>query len=144
MESIWSMQPLSRPSVIICEAIFSALTTQTQHQSHIPLCTTLCHSKITTLQCVIPSTGWTRKNAHFQYTILMQPTTNTFCSWVMRCWCGYLSAWSEVQVVCIWSRWYYCIPKPHHLLPHLNPDWFYLSGQPAYSGCAVEQAVKRV
>jgi len=20
------------------------------------------------------------------------------------------------------------IPKPHHLLPHLNPDWFYLSG----------------
>jgi len=20
------------------------------------------------------------------------------------------------------------IPKPHNLLPHLNPDWFYLSG----------------
>jgi len=20
------------------------------------------------------------------------------------------------------------IPKPHHLLPHLNPNWFYLSG----------------
>jgi len=20
------------------------------------------------------------------------------------------------------------IPKSHHLLPHLNPDWFYLSG----------------
>jgi len=20
------------------------------------------------------------------------------------------------------------IPKPHRLLPHLNPDWFYLSG----------------
>ena len=20
------------------------------------------------------------------------------------------------------------IPKPHHLLPHFNPDWFYLSG----------------
>ena len=20
------------------------------------------------------------------------------------------------------------IPKPHHLLPHLHPDWFYLSG----------------
>ena len=19
-------------------------------------------------------------------------------------------------------------PNPHHLLPHLNPDWFYLSG----------------
>jgi len=22
----------------------------------------------------------------------------------------------------------HCIPKLHHLLPHLNPDWFYLSG----------------
>ena len=22
----------------------------------------------------------------------------------------------------------HCIPKAHHLLPHLNPDWFYLSG----------------
>ena len=21
----------------------------------------------------------------------------------------------------------HCIPKPRHLLPHLNPDWFYLS-----------------
>jgi len=27
-------------------------------------------------------------------------------------------------------------PKPHHLLPHLNPDWFYLSGTglPWFSG----------
>jgi len=24
--------------------------------------------------------------------------------------------------------WCHCIAKPHHLLPHLNPDWFYLSG----------------
>jgi len=37
----------------------------------------------------------------------------------------WLSVWSEVQVVCIWST---AIPKPHHLLPHLKPDWFYLSG----------------
>jgi len=22
----------------------------------------------------------------------------------------------------------FAIPKPHHLLPHLNPDWLYLSG----------------
>jgi len=39
-----------------------------------------------------------------------------------------LSVWSKVQVVCIWSSWFHCIPKHHHLLPHLNPDWFYLSG----------------
>jgi len=39
-----------------------------------------------------------------------------------------LSVCSEVQIVCILSSWCLCIPKPHHLLPHLNPDWFYLSG----------------
>ena len=33
-----------------------------------------------------------------------------------------------MQIVCIWSSWCHCIPKPHHLLPRLNPDWFYLSG----------------
>ena len=39
----------------------------------------------------------------------------------------WLSACSKVQIVCIWSSWCHCIPKPHNLLPHLNPDWFYLS-----------------
>jgi len=29
----------------------------------------------------------------------------------------WLSVWSLVQIVA-------AIPKPHHLLPHLNPDWF--------------------
>ena len=47
----------------------------------------------------------------------------------VRCRCVVLSVWNEVQIVCIWSIWCHCIPKPHHLLPHLNPDWFlYLSG----------------
>ena len=32
----------------------------------------------------------------------------------------WLSVWSDVQTVCIWSSWCHCIPKPHHLLPHLN------------------------
>ena len=35
----------------------------------------------------------------------------------------WLSVWSDVQIVCIWAN---AIPKPHRLLPHLNPDWFYL------------------
>jgi len=48
-------------------------------------------------------------------------------SWVMGCWCGYLST-AIVQIVCMWSSWCQCIPKPHHFLPHLNPDCFYLSG----------------
>ena len=40
----------------------------------------------------------------------------------------WLSVCTEVQVVCVWSSWCHCIPKPHHVLPHLNPNWFYLSG----------------
>ena len=43
----------------------------------------------------------------------------------MRCWCVCLSG----------ARLFPCgpadaiaIPKPRHLLPHLNPDWLYLSG----------------
>ena len=30
----------------------------------------------------------------------------------MGCWCGHLSG----GIVCIWSSWCHCIPKPHHLL----------------------------
>ena len=44
---------------------------------------------------------------------------------VLDCWCGYLSgarcrlfAYADATVM----------PKPHHLLSQLNPDWFYLSG----------------
>ena len=48
-------------------------------------------------------------------------------NWVMGCWCGYLfGAW------CILFAYgptdATAVPKPHHLLPHLNPDWFYLFG----------------
>ena len=34
----------------------------------------------------------------------------------------------ERDADCLWSSRCHCIPKPHHLLPHLNPEWFYLSG----------------
>ena len=36
---------------------------------------------------------------------------------------AWLSVWSEVQIACMHT----VIPKPSHLFPHLNPDWFYLS-----------------
>ena len=36
----------------------------------------------------------------------------------------WLSVWSEVQIVCSWCH---CIPQPHHLLSHFNPDWLVLS-----------------
>jgi len=47
----------------------------------------------------------------------------------------WLSVWSKVHIVCIWSSWCYCFPKRHNLLPHLNPDWFYLSGTGLHSSC---------
>ena len=40
----------------------------------------------------------------------------------------WLSVWSEVQLVCVWSSRCQYIQKPHRPLPHLNPDWFYLFG----------------
>jgi len=56
-----------------------------------------------------------------------------------------LSVWSEVQIVCMWFSWCQCIPKPPCLLPHLNPDWSYLSGTSLpYPGCPGKEAVKEV
>ena len=47
-------------------------------------------------------------------------------NWVMRCWCGYLSG-ARCRLFAYGPADATTIPKPHHLLPHLNPDWFYLS-----------------
>ena len=40
----------------------------------------------------------------------------------------WLSVCSEVQIVCIWSSWCQCIPKPHNLFPHLFQTGFINSG----------------
>ena len=48
-------------------------------------------------------------------------------SWVMRCWCGYLSG-ARCRLFVYGPANTIVIPKPLHLLRHLNPDWFYLSG----------------
>ena len=31
-----------------------------------------------------------------------------------------LPAWSEVQIVCIWSSWCHCVPRPHYPVPHFT------------------------
>jgi len=88
--------------------------------------------------------------------IILHPLTQPSVLW--HCWLGvrksiwpvkiewwvWLSVWSDVQIVCtLWSSWCYCIPKPHHLLPYLNPDWFYhLSGTDP--GCSEKEADKQV
>ena len=33
----------------------------------------------------------------------------------------WLSVWSEVQIVCIWSGWCHCHPKSRYLLPYSHP-----------------------
>jgi len=48
-------------------------------------------------------------------------------NWVMRCWCGYLSG-ARCRLFAYGPADATAIPKPQCLLPHLNPDWFYLSG----------------
>ena len=31
-------------------------------------------------------------------------------NWVVKYWRGYVSVWSEVQMICIWSSWCHCHP----------------------------------
>ena len=47
--------------------------------------------------------------------------------WQMRCWCGYLSA-ATCRLFAYGPADATASQNPHHLLPHLNPDWFYISG----------------
>ena len=48
-------------------------------------------------------------------------------NWLMRCWCSYLSG-ARCRLFACGPADATANPKPHHILPHLNPDWFYLSG----------------
>ena len=53
----------------------------------------------------------------------IQPVKN----WVMGCRCGCLSG-ARCRFFACGPADATAIPEPRHLLPHLNPDWFYLSG----------------
>ena len=46
---------------------------------------------------------------------------------MIRCWCGYLSA-ARCRLFAYGPAMPPPYQKPHDLLPHLNPDWFNLSG----------------
>jgi len=58
----------------------------------------------------------------------------------MTCCCGYLSG-TRCKLFTYGPA--IAIPKPYHLLPHLNRDWFYLSGA-GLPRCLGKEAVKRV
>ena len=47
--------------------------------------------------------------------------------WAMGCWCSDLPG-ARCILFAYGAADATAIPKPHSLLPHLNPDWFYLSG----------------
>ena len=67
-----------------------------------------------------------------------------------RCWLArknlsdevlaWLSVWSEVQMICIWSGWCHCHPI---ISASENPEWFILL-VPAYPGSPGKKAVKRL
>ena len=44
----------------------------------------------------------------------------------MRCWYGYLSE-ARYRLFAYGAADATAVPEPRHLLPHLNPNWFYLS-----------------
>jgi len=50
-----------------------------------------------------------------------------FSTFYVFCWCGYLSG-ARFRLFAYDPADVTAVPKSHHLLPHLNPDWFYLSG----------------
>jgi len=52
---------------------------------------------------------------------------------VMRCWCGYLSG-VRCRLFAYGPANATAIPKAHHLLPPVNPDWFTFLVV-AYPGC---------
>jgi len=60
----------------------------------------------------------------------------------MRYWCGYLSG-VRCRLFAYGPADATAIPKPHHLLPHLNADRFALLVL-AYPGCPGKEAIKRV
>ena len=60
------------------------------------------------------------------YTVWRQEDHLTCKNWVVRCWCGYLSG-ARCRLFACDPADATAIPKLHNFLPHLNPDWFYLS-----------------
>ena len=102
-----------------------------------------CLTRKRTVQRKIPNlqqtTAWHRKSIH--EILLNMPSVLWHCSLDVRKsirpvkigvihvrrWCGYLSG-ARCRLFALWSSWCHCTPKPHRLLPHLNPDWFYFSG----------------
>jgi len=60
----------------------------------------------------------------------------------MGCWCDYLSG-AKCRLFAYGSADATAISKPHNLVPHLNPDWFYRSGT-GLPGCPAKEAVKWV
>ena len=56
----------------------------------------------------------------------------------------WLSVWSEVQIVCIWSSWCHCNPQTPSSLASFKSRLVFTFLVPAYPGCPGKEAVKRV
>jgi len=54
----------------------------------------------------------------------------------------WLSVWSEVQIVCIWSSWCHCHPETPSSLASFRTRFAFLV--PAYPGCPGKEVVRRL
>jgi len=55
----------------------------------------------------------------------------------------WLSVWSEVQIVCMWSSWCHCRPKTPSSLASFKSRLVFSFLVPAYPGCPGKEAIKR-
>ena len=80
----------------------------------------------------LPAVGWTGRCSWFTFQLVAltllagRQEEHPACkNCMMRCWCGHLEQGADcLHMVQLMP----CIPKTRHLLPHINPDWFYLYG----------------
>jgi len=81
---------------------------------------------------IIPMNSGTKTFSNFAFSALTllvwRQKEHLVCkNPVMGCWCGYLSG-AKFRLFVQTFADATAIPKPHNLLPHLNLNWFYLSG----------------
>ena len=163
----WWCRFVDSPPTLVC--VFPAWFFMLVLVSYI--CTSSCwRTERSVAYCALQCTLELLLLLHPTLTTVLWPlyTTTSMLSVLWHCWLGVRKSirsvkieWWCVSVViclvwgvyCLWSSWCHCIPVPHHLLPHLNPEliwkmyWFWIGFTflvPAYPGCPGKEATKQV
>ena len=116
---IWWHMKAKVPKV--CMAVVSTITrhvgSKTLHQQNPPVLSWRCFAF-----AFLPSVLW-----HCWLGVRKSIRPPACKNLVLRCCCGYLSE-ARCRLFAYGPADATAIPKPHHLLPHWNPDWFCISG----------------